>query len=56
MAAAAGVLALIQPARADLQLCSRMSYVVEAAIILIVLLADAGSRRAAATADRRAAT
>ena len=31
-------------------------YVVEAAIILIVLLADAGSRRAVAMADRRAAT
>src|SRR3569832_2810269 len=32
LASAAGLAALIQPARADLQLCSRMSYVVEAAI------------------------
>jgi len=34
VASAAAVMALVQPARADLQLCSRMSYVVEAAIAI----------------------
>ncbi len=32
LASVAAVIALTQPARADLQICSRMSYVVEAAI------------------------
>ena len=34
LAALAALMALVQPARADLQLCSRMSYVVEAAIAI----------------------